>query len=139
MGGAHGTDATPPHWLGIRLRVLYKRYDETELYLGLNWGNANTMLYALICIDKPGEGLALRQQNREKHLGYLRDMGDRIKSAGPFVGEDGSPCGSLIILEAETLDEARSIASGDPYAQAGVFERVDIYPWKWVLGATNLA
>ena len=96
------------------------------------------MLYAFICTDKPGEGLALRMQNRDKHLAYLDSLGDNMKSAGPFMNEDGSqPRGSLVIVEADSMDAAREIAANDPYAIAGVFESVDIRPWKWLFGAPD--
>ena len=94
------------------------------------------MLYAFICTDKAGEGLALRAQNRDKHLAYLDSLGEQMKSAGPFMNEEGSePRGSLVIVEADSLSAAREIAANDPYALAGVFEFVDIRPWKWLFGA----
>lgn len=96
------------------------------------------MLYALICTDKPGEGLALRQKTREVHLAWLDSIGDTMKSAGPFMNEDGSePRGSLVIIEADSLTAAKQIADADPYAKAGVFESVDIRPWKWLFGAPD--
>ncbi len=96
------------------------------------------MLYAFICTDKPGEGLVLRQQNREKHLAYLDALGDQMKSAGPFMNEEGTePRGSLVIIEADSLKAAEKIAASDPYALAGVFESVDIRPWKWLFGAPH--
>ena len=97
------------------------------------------MLYAFICTDKPGEGLALRAQNRDKHLAYLDSLGNVMKSAGPFMSEDGlEPRGSLVIVKADSMDAAREIAANDPYAIAGVFESVDIRPWKWLFGAPDV-
>ncbi len=96
------------------------------------------MLYAFICTDKPGEGLSLRAQNRDQHLAYLDSLGPVMKSAGPFMNEDGSePRGSLVIVEAQNMTAAAEIAANDPYAIAGVFESVDIRPWKWLLGAPD--
>jgi len=96
------------------------------------------MLYAFICIDKPGEGLALRKQNREKHLAFLDALGDQMKTAGPFMNEDGSePRGSLVIIEAESLKAAKAVSAQDPYYIAGVFQSVDVRPWKWLFGAPD--
>jgi uncharacterized protein YciI len=82
--------------------------------------------------------LALRQKTREKHLAFIADLGDRMKSAGPFMNEEGSePRGSLVIIEAENMDEAREIAARDPYQIAGVFQSVEIRPWKWLFGAPD--
>ena len=90
-------------------------------------------LFAIICTDKPQEGLELRRANREAHLQWLADLGDRVKAAGPFLDEAGNPAGSLIIIEADSLPDATAIASQDPYRRAGVFENVDIRPWKWLI------
>ncbi len=94
------------------------------------------MLYAFICTDKPQEGLELRKQNRREHLEYLKQLGDKMKLAGPFMNEDGTePRGSLVVVEADSLEQAQEIARNDPYAKAGVFEKVEIRPWKWLFGA----
>ncbi|HHN72767.1 MAG TPA: YciI family protein [Thermopetrobacter sp.] len=90
-------------------------------------------LYAIICTDRPGEGLKLRAANRPDHLKWLDELGRTVVAAGPFLDEEGNPAGSLIIIEACSLDAARAIAAGDPYARAGVFEKVEIRPWKWLI------
>jgi len=90
-------------------------------------------LFAVICTDKPEEGLALRKANREKHLGWLDSLGDALKAAGPFLDDAGNPAGSLIIIEADSPAHAADIAGNDPYRQAGVFEKVEIRPWKWLI------
>ncbi len=90
-------------------------------------------LFAIICTDKPGEGLKLRQANRPDHLQWLADLGDVVKAAGPFLDDAGNPAGSLIIIEATDRAEAERMAANDPYGKAGVFERVEIRPWKWLI------
>jgi uncharacterized protein YciI len=40
--------------------------------------------------------------------------------------------GSLIILEAASLEEARAIAARDPYVVGGVFERYDVRETKQI-------
>jgi len=96
------------------------------------------MLYACICQDKPGSG-DLRQQTREAHLDHLRGHAGAVVSAGPLLSDDGTtPVGSLLIVEAQSLDAARAMMEADPYAKAGLFERIDVYPWRWVVGTVNL-
>jgi uncharacterized protein len=91
------------------------------------------MLYALICIDKTNS-LALRKAKRPEHVAYLKGLGDTLKLAGPFTEADGETMnGSLIVIEAVSLDAAREIAAGDPYAKAGLFASVEIRPWVWTL------
>ena len=41
--------------------------------------------------------------------------------------------GSLVILDLADQSEAEAFAANDPYAKAGLFEKVIIQPWKKVL------
>ncbi|KQB14563.1 YciI family protein [Rhodobacter capsulatus] len=89
------------------------------------------MLYAVICKDKPG-ALQTRLDTRAAHLAYIETTGI-VKMAGPFL-EGGQMCGSLVILDCESLDAAQAWAAGDPYAAAGLFESVAVTEWKKVIG-----
>jgi len=90
------------------------------------------MLYALICHDKPG-ALALRMDNRADHLAYVERTGV-VAQAGPFLDDDGGMIGSLIILDVADRAAAQVWADADPYAKAGLFDRVEIMAWKRVIG-----
>ena len=93
------------------------------------------MLFAMIGIDKDPDGLERRKSVRREHIEYLGTLGDKIKVAGPFMSEDGSkPVGSLIVYEAESIDEVKQIIADDPYTAADVFETVEIRPWNWLFG-----
>jgi uncharacterized protein YciI len=95
------------------------------------------MLFALICTDKPN-GLAIRKANRPDHLAYLESLGDTLVFAGPFTEEDGQTMnGSLVVIEANSLRDARAIADGDPFAKAGLFASVEIRPWLWTIDNTD--
>lgn len=89
------------------------------------------MLFAIICTDKPSS-LETRKSNREAHLAFLSELGDRLKAGGPFLDESGSPSGSLLIIEAASASEAHATVEKDPYALAGLFQSVDIQQWKKV-------
>ncbi|ODR90835.1 YciI-like protein [Sinorhizobium alkalisoli] len=91
------------------------------------------MLFALLCTDKSG-ALQLRLDTRPDHLAYLEDLNARgiLKVAGPFLGEDGKPTGSLVIVKTETIEEAKAIAEADPYAKAGLFANVEVKAYNWV-------
>jgi len=91
------------------------------------------MLHSFYCLDKP-EAVGVRAGNREAHLAFLSELGDRLFIAGPLLSEDGSAMvGSLIIVECEDITAARALAARDPYAQAGLFSSVAIKPWRKVL------
>ncbi len=90
------------------------------------------MLFALICTDKP-DSLDIRMNARPDHLAFLEKLGANLKAAGPFIGDDDKPTGSLVIINAENKAEAQAIAAQDPYAIAGLFAAVEIKPWKWLI------
>lgn len=89
------------------------------------------MRFAVICRDKSGH-LAVRQANRAAHLAYIEATG-LVEMAGPFL-ENGEMCGSLVILQADSLASAQSWVAGDPYGHAGLFESVAVTEWKKVIG-----
>ena len=90
------------------------------------------MLIAIICLDNPG-ALEIRKANRDAHLAHIRGAGNAIVQAGPFLDADGEMCGSLLIYQGD-LAGAEAWAAADPYAAAGLFQSVDIRPWKKVIG-----
>jgi uncharacterized protein YciI len=89
------------------------------------------MLYAVNCQDKPGH-LDTRLENRAAHLAYIEATGI-VKMAGPYL-KDGQMCGSLIILETESLAAAEAWVADDPYGKAGLFDCVTVTEWKKVIG-----
>jgi hypothetical protein len=89
------------------------------------------MLYAVICRDKP-DHLQTRLDTRERHLEHIRGSGI-VAQAGPFI-ENEKMCGSLVILETDSLESAQDWAARDPYALAGLFESVTVIEWKKVIG-----
>ena len=92
------------------------------------------MLFAISCTDKPNSEL-LRSTNRANHLNYLKAQGARLKAAGPYLDKNATkPTGSLLVIDAPTMEEAKRFAANDPYALAGVFRQVDIRPWRWLIG-----
>ncbi len=91
------------------------------------------MLFILYCQDKP-ESQSLRAENRPAHLEYAAQAGDALKLAGPMLDSDGIPCGSVIILEAASQEAAELIIRNDPYFTAGLFENVNVHPFKPMIG-----
>jgi len=91
------------------------------------------MLFAFVCKDKPGH-LNVRMEARPAHVEHLNKLNAEgaLKMAGPFLDADGKPNGSLVIVNAETIEAAKAIADADPYTKAGLFESVEIKPFNWV-------
>jgi uncharacterized protein len=90
------------------------------------------MFYIVICADKPGQ-LETRKTTRDAHLAYIEETGV-VSQAGPLLDAGGEMCGSLIIIDVENQAAAENWAAGDPYATAGLFEKVEIRPWRRVIG-----
>ena len=90
------------------------------------------MLFAFIGKDKPGN-LQVRLDNRPAHVAYLEKLNADgiLKIAGPFLGDDGKPYGSLVVIEAADSAAAAAILAEDPYAKAGLFAATEINQWNW--------
>jgi uncharacterized protein YciI len=89
--------------------------------------------FVLTCIDKP-DSLALRMATREAHLAWVRGRIDELKLGGPFLDEKGDMAGSLMILEQPDLAAARAFNAEDPYTKAGLWQSVDVRPFRVTLG-----
>ena len=87
------------------------------------------MLFVIIGHDGP-DGARLRPTVRERHLAYWRPLSERGKVfvAGPFT--DGS--GSLVVFEMDAEADALAFAQSDPYLTEGVFNRVEVKPFRKV-------
>ena len=87
------------------------------------------MLFVIIGHDAP-EAKDKRPQYGPAHLAHLEPLAQagKIPLAGPF--SDGS--GSLIVIEAESLAALWSIVAADPYVINGIFDRVEVKPFRQV-------
>ena len=89
-------------------------------------------VYAIHCIDKPMQQ-ALRAETRPAHLAYLESAIQQVLVAGPLLDDDGSPIGSMILMEFPDRRTAVAFAAEDPYARAGLFASVAVTAWRQVL------
>jgi uncharacterized protein YciI len=86
--------------------------------------------FVMIGRDGPRGGV-LRPEVRPRHLAHLEPLAreGRVAFAGPLFEDDGkTPRGSVIVFEAPSLEEARAIATRDPYVVEGVFDRHEVRP-----------
>jgi uncharacterized protein YciI len=89
----------------------------------------STMPFAIIAYDKSGASV-LRAQLREAHLKYLSERQDIMLAGGAMLDEAGLPIGGLIILNTEDRLAAENFAAGDPFRTGGVFDTVQVIPWR---------
>ncbi|WEK04282.1 MAG: YciI family protein [Candidatus Devosia phytovorans] len=87
------------------------------------------MLYALIAKDKPGMA-DKRQEVRPVHLQHLESIGEKLRLAGALLNEDGVPEGSIVVVEAETIEQASDFFNADPFVKEGIFASTEIKRWR---------
>ena len=82
-----------------------------------------------------------RKNARPAHVQRLKDLlaKGRLLTAGPMPAIDSPDpgpagfCGSMIVAEFDSLEDAKQWAQADPYIAAGVYESVDVRPYLKVL------
>lgn len=91
------------------------------------------MKFVILGFDGP-EGQTKRDIHRPAHLANIEALHKqgRVILAGPLTDK----VGSLILIEANSLEEAQAIAREDPYTVNGVFERVEVHPFLQVFPRT---
>ncbi|HEY8576467.1 MAG TPA: YciI family protein [Devosia sp.] len=87
------------------------------------------MLFAMIAKDKPN-ALDQRLAVRPVHLEHLDSLGQQLRLAGALLDADGRPEGSLVVIEAETIEAATAMFEADPFFKEGLFASVEIKPWR---------
>lgn len=87
------------------------------------------MLYAMIARDKPGTAQQ-RIATRPLHMEHLASLGDRLVLAGALLDDAGVPEGSLMVLEAESLQAATAAFERDPFVAEGIFASYEIKAWR---------
>lgn len=100
------------------------------------------MLYSIFAYDVENS-LPLRATARPQHIERLKQLAEqnRLILAGPNPAIDSNEpgdagfSGSLIVAEFENLAAAEAWANADPYKAAGVYEKVEVKPFKKVLPA----
>lgn len=98
------------------------------------------MWYMIFGEDAP-DSLAKRGVARTAHLERLQSLLNqgRLLLAGPCPAIDSIDpgpagfCGSLIVAEFASLEDAQAWADVDPYVLEGIYAKVTIRPFKKVL------
>ena len=94
------------------------------------------MQFALVAYDRPNS-VARRVELRPEHLKHLESLGDTLVLAGPFLDDVGAMVGSIMVIEAESLEAARAIYARDPFMAHNLFDSVTIKPWKLTINRTK--
>lgn len=88
------------------------------------------MPYAIQTTDKPNSA-ELRAKTRAAHIQYLTANVDKLLAAGALTADDGTGGhGGILIVDTDERREAEAFIAGDPFTQAGLFEKVTVSRWR---------
>src|SRR5687768_8391105 len=96
--------------------------------------------YAIVARDKPNMK-AVRMALLKDHLAHIETHLHRLLVAGPLKDAQGNFLGSLLIVRAESMEDASLLLQRDPYYAAGIWADVTISAFSaaagdWVGGKT---
>jgi uncharacterized protein YciI len=87
------------------------------------------MYWLMTCRHRP-DAESLRAEHRDAHRNHVATGGGglaKVLIGSPLTEDDGeTQTGNFGILEAPTREAAMAFAEGDPYARAGIVERIEI-------------
>lgn len=85
-----------------------------------------TDLYTIVCRDVAGSK-STRMEKLAEHLAHIKTVADRIKIAAPLRDEQEQEfTGSLLVISALDLEDARAFIEADPYFEAGIWRDITI-------------
>lgn len=98
--------------------------------------HTQTHYFAIWATDRPDQA-ELRQHLRSSHRHWLRHPGDHpvtVRLGGPTLDDRGAMNGTLLVVEAESMQVVERFFADDPYCRHGLFAGVQIRAWHWGLG-----
>ena len=91
--------------------------------------------FVLWAQDRPNS-LELRQKLRPEHRARLRQHDHPVvcRSGGPWLNDAGEMAGSVLVIEAASIDAVEAYVAEDPYVQNDLYQSIEIRPFVWGLG-----
>jgi uncharacterized protein YciI len=92
--------------------------------------------YFFYCRDS-AEHSHLRDGLAEEHWSFMDSYADRMIARGPtFTDDETAMLGSMHIVDLPDAEAARVFAYEEPCYKAGVYEKVEVYRFRNLLGRT---
>jgi uncharacterized protein YciI len=95
------------------------------------------MFFVVFGTDKPGLA-EVRADARPRHRAFLKAPGThpvKVRIAGPTLAPGGEAMnGTMLVVEADTLEQVQAFLADDPYVRAGLFAELLVRPWRWGIG-----
>lgn len=90
--------------------------------------------YLVICRDAPGSADS-RTKNLKGHLDHVETHWTRYVTAGPIREPGGEALiGSVFLVLADDLDDAKALMGGDPYITCGMYESITYHEFSNSIG-----
>ena len=81
--------------------------------------------FLVICRDGP-DSAGPRQEHLDGHLSHVEENWRSYITAGPIREPGGENLvGSVFLVLADSLDQAKTLMNGDPYLTCGMYETVE--------------
>jgi uncharacterized protein len=96
------------------------------------------MQFVVMAWDGTDEGaLDRRLATRPRHLERIEPFVDssNVLVGGAILDDDGRMIGSVLVMDFDTRDELDDWLRNDPYTTEGVWQRVDVRPYRAAAGA----
>ena len=96
------------------------------------------MYYVVFATHKPGR-VQTGGELQNAFADYLSNHSDHpgivVHNGGPTLSDDSeTPVGTLLIVEAASLEAARGFVADSPYGKADVFAESEVRPLDWRTG-----
>ncbi|MCY3675197.1 MAG: YciI family protein [Paracoccaceae bacterium] len=95
------------------------------------------MYFVILGTDKAGVG----QQRRDTINEVAKYVGERpghpeinLYCGGPTLDEEGNITGTLVIIDAPSLEAAQSFMDDNPLQKMGLLDKVEIRQFDWKTG-----
>lgn len=124
----------PNYKAGVYGEVLVRRWSNT---LGRTmWQFAGSMAgyhrFLIIAHGRSGVTAGRDALHREHHHYLDHGYRDRLIACGPLLSEDGAHWrGTAILAELPNRSAADALIAKEPYAQAGLYERIEVHDWRF--------
>ena len=96
------------------------------------------MYFVVFATHKPGR-VQTGGELQNAYADYLRDHPDHpgivVHHGGPTLSDNSeTPVGTLLIVEAASLEAARAFVADSPYGKGDVFAESEVRPLEWRTG-----
>jgi uncharacterized protein YciI len=125
----------PYYKAGVYREVMIHRWSNTlgRTMWDFTGGMAHNPRFLILGHGKPGMTEA-RNDLRDEHRRYLVAGGywDRLIACGPLMSDDGSAwAGTAMMVELPDHASAEAMLMQGPYAQAALYERIEVHTWRF--------